>query len=189
MKQFVAVALLVLLCAPLRAYAGAAASRLSPVTRVVQLLQDLTKKIEAEGEAVEDLYEGFVCWGKSIIDQKTAANSAAQSRIDSLEAYIDDIENGRIEFTTERIDLEKEIEGLTADIKTAEAMREKEHEDFVAATDEMEKALAALEKAVEVLKTGTAGASLLTTHSYLNEGSKAREADGVALSRAIDFGK
>merc|ERR550514_2117812 len=82
-----------------------------------------------------------------------------------------------------------EIKNLNQDIQTAEEMREKEHEDFLAAKDEMTKGIAALEKAIEVLADGTAGASLLTMHSRLNEGFAAREADGAALRQAIDFGK
>ena len=48
--------------------------------------QDLVKTIEKEHKAEEDLYEAFVCWGKSIISQKTETNAAAASRIDMLEA-------------------------------------------------------------------------------------------------------
>ena len=42
-------------------------------------------------------------------------------------------------------------------------MREKEHEDFVAAKDEMDKAIAALKSAIEVLAEGTAPASLVSS--------------------------
>merc|ERR1719453_2655238 len=140
----------------------------------------------------EDLYEAFVCWGKSVISQKEATNTAAASRIDMLEAYISDLENGRIELTTERTDLEKEIAGLTADIEAMDALRTKEHEDFLAAVDEMEKAIAALEKAIQVLSEATAEAktgTLLSVRATLNEGFAARQADAVALNHAVEFGK
>merc|ERR1719160_2179817 len=55
------------------------------------------------------MYEDFVCWGKSIVNQKTASNEAANSRIDELEAYIADLAAGRVELTSERTDLEKDI--------------------------------------------------------------------------------
>merc|ERR1719218_275397 len=54
----------------------------------------------------------------------------------------------------------------------------------------MKMGIAALEKAIEVLKTGTAEkASLLSLRSRMGESSKQREADGAALSKAIEFGK
>merc|ERR1719329_1695334 len=89
---------------------SAAASGLSPVSRVVELLKGLSKQIEKDGKKEEDLYETYVCWGKKVIEEKTASNTKAASRIDMLETYIADLESGRIELTTERSDLEKEIE-------------------------------------------------------------------------------
>merc|ERR1719277_671014 len=73
----------------------------------------------------EDLYENFVCWGKSIISQKTASNAAAEARINELETYIADLEAGRIELTDERVTLEKEIAELMSDLEQAKALRKK----------------------------------------------------------------
>merc|ERR1719331_3442491 len=68
----------------------------------------------------------------------------------------------RIELTSERTDLEAEIKGLEKTIEEETTMREKEHEDFLAAKDEMDKAIAALKSAIEVLKEGTAPAMLVS---------------------------
>merc|ERR1711977_741281 len=106
---------------------------LSPVTRVVELLKGLSNQVEKEGKVEEGLYEDFVCWGKSVINQKTESNAAAQSRIDELETYIADLDSGRIELTSERADLEKDIAELMADMESATALRNKEHEDFLEA--------------------------------------------------------
>merc|ERR1719464_1344359 len=117
---------------------------LSPVTRVVQLLKDLLEKTEQEHKAEEDLYETFVCWATSITGQKEASNAAANSRLETLKTYLADLEAGRIELTTERADLTKEIETLNADMELAEDMRDKENEDFEEAKEEMTKAIKAL---------------------------------------------
>merc|ERR1719420_391518 len=127
----------------------------------------------------------------TVIKTKTATNGAAKARIEELNAYIDDIESGRIEFTSERADLEKAIKGLNKEIETAEDMRDKEHSDFLAAKDEMEKAIAALEEAVEVLDKATAEhkGSLL---SIKREVQAFREGEhtgaGMALQHAIELG-
>jgi len=133
----------------------ASAVGLSPVTRVVELLQGLAKQVEKEGKVEEGLYEDFVCWGKSIINQKTASNAAAASRIDELETYIADLDSGRIELTSERADLEKDIAQLMADMEEATALRKKEHADFLEAEDEMTKALTALQSAIDTLDKAT----------------------------------
>merc|ERR1719182_1103735 len=92
----------------------------------------------------------------TVVSQKKATNAAAADRIESLSAYIDDVKGGRVEFTSERKDLEAEIAKLMDELETSKAMRKKENEDFLAAKDEMEKAIAALEEAVEVLGDTTA---------------------------------
>merc|ERR1719321_1520433 len=133
-----------------------AAETLNPITRVVQLMEGLSKKIETDGKAEEDLFDKYVCWYKAVVSTKKASNAEAKDRIESLTAYIDDVKSGRVEFTSERKDLEAEIEKLNTEIETATDMRKKENEDFLAAKDEMEKAIAALEKAVDVLGGATA---------------------------------
>merc|ERR1719198_538436 len=133
-----------------------AAETLNPITRVVQLMEGLSKKIEEDGKAEEDLFDKYVCWYKTVTSTKKASNAEAKDRIEALTAYIDDIKSGRVEFTSERKDLEAEIEKLNTEIETATDMRKKENEDFLAAKDEMEKAIAALEKAVDVLGSATA---------------------------------
>merc|ERR1719408_157425 len=131
---------------------GANAVTINPVTRVAELMQGM---IEKNGKAEEDLYESYVCWYKTVTSSKKASNAAAADRIESLTAYIDDVKGGRVEFTSERKDLEAEIATLSDEIEAATAMRKKEHEDFLAAEDEMTKSIDALKKAVQVLGDAT----------------------------------
>jgi len=129
---------------------------INPITRVVELMEGLIKKINTDGKMEEDLFEKYVCWYKTVVSSKKASNAAAADRIESLSAYIDDVKGGRVEFTSERKDLEAEIAKLMDELETSKAMRKKENEDFLAAKDEMQKAIAALEQAVEVLGDTTA---------------------------------
>merc|ERR1719473_257513 len=115
----------------------------------------MVKKIEKDGKAEEVLFDAYVCWYKTVVSTKKQSNEAAKDRIEALNAYIDDIKSGRVEFTSERKDLEAEIEKLNTEIESSNAMRNKEHEDFLAAKDEMEKAIAALESAIDVLGGAT----------------------------------
>jgi predicted nucleic acid-binding Zn-ribbon protein len=135
----------------LPALVSAADAGLNPVTRIVQLMEGLIKKTTADGKAEEDLFQTYVCWYKTVVSSKKASNAEAANRIEALTAFIDDVKSGRVEFTSERKDLEAEIEKLSTEIETATDMRKKENEDFLAAKDEMDKAIAALELAVEIL--------------------------------------
>merc|ERR1712079_77925 len=146
-----------------------------------------------EGKKEEDLYEAYVCWAKTIIGTKTASNAAAQSKIEELESYVADIEAGRIEFTSERKDLEKEIKELFEDIEAATALRKEEKEEFEGADDEMSKAIDALKAAIKVLDEATKdakkGTFLQRNGAFLTEGFAARVADAEKLERAIELGR
>jgi len=169
-----------------------ATDHLNPITRVVELLQNLQVKIEKDGKAEEKLFDKYVCWATTVIDSKKATNEAAQDRIDALEAYIADIEAGKIEFTSERTDLEKLIEKLNKDIKASEAKREKEKKDFEAAEEEMKKAISALEEAVSVLDEATKDhkGSLLSVKREVQTFEQGEHSSAsVALSRAIELGE
>merc|ERR1719498_409416 len=141
-------------------------------------MEGLIKKIKTDGKMEEDLFEKYVCWYKTVTSSKKASNAAAADRIESLTAYIDDVKGGRVEFTSERKDLEAEIAKLSDEIEAATAMRKKENEDFLAAKDEMTKAIEALEKAVDVLGSTTEGMKDGVLTSV-----------GFDLRRVIDLGK
>eukprot|EP00747_Dinoflagellata_sp_TGD_P131429 gnl/TRDRNA2_/TRDRNA2_174964_c5_seq27.p1 gnl/TRDRNA2_/TRDRNA2_174964_c5~~gnl/TRDRNA2_/TRDRNA2_174964_c5_seq27.p1 ORF type:complete len:704 (+),score=277.55 gnl/TRDRNA2_/TRDRNA2_174964_c5_seq27:45-2156(+) len=165
---------------------------LSPVTRVVELLKSLQKKIEQEGKKEEDLYETYVCWATNVIDTKTASNTAAESRISELTTYIEDIEAGRVEFTGERATLEKELEGLHAELEAAKDLREKENKDFIEAEDEMNKAIKALEKAKEVLSEATKDGEegeFVEVGEALNAGFAERRSQAKELFHAVELGE
>jgi len=169
-----------------------AGAGLSPITRVVELLNGIAADVEKESKAEEKLYDTFVCWATTIISQKTQSNAAGQARSDELSTYISDLDNGRIELTSERTDLTTEIEELASDIEVATQMREKEKKDYEDAKDEMEKAIDALTKAVEVLRTATEGHAegvLLATRSGLHTGFEARASQAAALARAVGLGE
>jgi hypothetical protein len=172
--------------------AASSSTSISPVTRVVELLNSLAAEVEKEGKKEKDLYETYVCWGKTIINEKTASNTAAQNRIEQLESYIADLDAGRITLTSERADLELEIEGLQRDLENADAMRKKDHKDFLEAEDEMTKAIAALDSAIEVLEEATKDHKdgvLLTVRQKLNGGIEEMTKEQSNLIEAVNLGQ
>jgi len=176
---------------------SATRSSLSPVTRVVQLLKNLASKIEDEIKTEENLYETFVCWGKSVISSKSESNAKAGSRVDTLNTYIADLDAGRIELTSERADLTKQIKGLHSDLERAKQIRGIQHEDFLDAEEEMSKAIQALESALAVLHDATGGrnatgghnTTLLAVNSKIRQAFSVGVAEGESISRAVELGR
>jgi len=169
-------------------------SQLNPMSRVADLLTNLVKKKESDMKAETELWERYVCWYKTVVTTKKAANENAKVRIEALDGYIKDIEGGKIEFTNERSTLQQEVKELQTEIDTATELRSKENEDFEAAKDEMEKAIASLEKAVEVLGEATKDmkeGELLSMSSQLNFALHVGETflskdDTAVLQRALN---
>jgi chromosome segregation ATPase len=161
-----------------------AAGESNPVRRVVDLLSGLRDKCEKDLKAEEGLFEAYECWYKTIKKEKGASNEEAQSRIDSLSTYIEDIEAGRIEFTSERKDLEKEISGLKSDLSKATALREQEEKDFTAADEEMGTAIDALDEAITVLKEGT-GEEFLQADTRKSQNIKWSLRKALQVGRAL----
>merc|ERR1719248_236747 len=129
-----------------------------------------------------------------VINGKSASIDANKQRIAELAAYIDDLTSGRVELTSERATLEAEIKELEKAIEEEEAMREKEPEDYLAAKDEMDKAVTALEAATSTLADATkdhqegvlnAMASNLKKVMKVGEGFLAKK-DLSELTKALD---
>mmetsp|Transcript_106419 Transcript_106419/g.185123 ORF Transcript_106419/g.185123 Transcript_106419/m.185123 type:complete len:696 (+) Transcript_106419:81-2168(+) len=160
----------------------------NPVSRVVTLMKSLSAKLENEMKKEEDLFDTYACWAKSLTSEKEAAITKAERRIEDLTSYVADIDAGKIEFTTERTDLEKELAGLNADIETATAQRESQNDEFKAAEAEMNKAISALEEAIQVLETATKN-SLITMKTSVNEGFHDRVVKAQSLERAVEISR
>jgi hypothetical protein len=173
----------------------AAASGLNPITRVAQLLEGLATKVKEDGKTEQDLYDGFKCWCKKVVNGKSASIEANTQRINELAAYIDDLSSGRVELTSERTTLEAEIKELEKAIADETDMRNKENADFLAAEDELVKSIAALQGAVDTMGAATKdhqeGVFLTSIHRQLKKVVKVGQgflaaADIARLRKLVD---
>jgi len=157
----------------------AAAEQLNPITRVAQLLEGLAAKVKTDFEAEQDLYDGFKCWCKKVVSSKSKSIDENTQRINELAAYIDDLSSGRVELTSERTTLEAEIKELEKAIEDEENMRDKEHADYLAAKDELDKSVAALQGAVDTMSDATTdmkeGVFLTSMHTKMQKVVKVGE--------------
>jgi predicted nucleic acid-binding Zn-ribbon protein len=150
------------------AASGGLTLRVNPIRRVVNMLDSMTKKIEAEGAKEQELFDKFMCYcknGRGALEQSIAD---AEDKIPKVQAAIDA--------------MGAEVEQLDADIKAAKAGREeaktalaegkalrakeaaafaKESADFKTNVAAMGKAIAALEKGVGAAFLQTSTASVL----------------------------
>lgn len=165
-------------------------TELNPITRVVKLLEDLSKRAEVDQEKEGDLWDKFACWAKTSIAAKKTSNSDAEARIATLTTFIDDVESGRIEFTSEKGDLTKQLKAENDDIKSTEDLRARDKGEFEDAEDEMEDAIQALGDAIGVLAEATnPKLFLMERRVQAQEGYAERMKEAAHLQRAVTLGE
>merc|ERR1719335_1381406 len=104
----------------------------NPIRKIVTLLQNMQKEIEAEGAKEKELFDKFMCFcsGNSGDLKKKAAD--ATSSIEQLSAQLKSEEAEKVQLGQDLIGHKKDREGATSDIEEATMLREKEAAAYAA---------------------------------------------------------
>jgi chromosome segregation ATPase len=123
-----------------------------PVSKVITLLKDMAKQLEAESEEDQAVYDKMACWCTTNDKEKTRAISDAEERIASLTAAIEEGTGKSAALTTEIKNLEKEVAANQAALDKATALRQKQLAEFNAEEKDLLQSIGALKSAITVLK-------------------------------------
>jgi len=156
--------LLVLVAAPV---ANAAlvkeSAAVNPIRRVVTMLQMMQKKVEAEGEKEEALFEKFMCYCKTGTGTLATSIESAKGKNEQLKASIEETDAA---LKQTKADL-KEAQTSRADAKAAvakaTALRQKEAAAYAKESSDMKTNIAAMTKATAAIEKGAGGAFLQTS--------------------------
>merc|ERR1719482_346997 len=98
----------------------------NPIRKVVTLMQNMQKEIEAEGEKEKELYEKFMCFCKTSYSDLTKKDEDAKAKIDELGAKLKAEEAEKTQIGQELVDHKKDREQAKQDLEEASALRSKE---------------------------------------------------------------
>jgi len=132
-----------------------------PVTKVINLLKDMIKQMEKEGEEDEEVYEAMGCWCVTNDKAKTKSIADAEQAIGDLTSAIEGFTASGAKLNTEVAQLEKELAKNTESLEEATAMREKELAAFNAEEKETITTVGSLKAAVTALSKHHDAASFL----------------------------
>merc|ERR550514_2532912 len=125
-----------------------------PVTKVINLLKDMLKQLEKEGEEDQDIYEKFGCWCVTYEKEKTKSIADGQSRITALTASIEALAADSATLNAEISNLQGELAKDTNALGEATALRSKqlaefnqEEKDSLVSINSLKSAVIALSKA------------------------------------------
>jgi len=126
-------------------------SKNRPVTKVVNLLKDMIKQMEKEGEEDEEVFEKMGCWCVTNDKAKTKSIADAEQAISDLTSAIEGYTATSAKLNTEVAHLEKELAKNTESLEQATANRDKELAAFNAEEKETISTVGALKGAVIAL--------------------------------------
>ena len=145
---------------------AARANEVSPVEKVVTMLEDLQTQVVVEGKAEAKTYDKFACFCKDMTAEKTDAISAGTDKSADLSALIEQLTNDRSTADDDINDLNKKIDDLDKSMKENKEKRAAEKATYDALHAELSKGITDLTNAVNTLK-GSRPASLMSLKSVI----------------------
>merc|ERR1719352_1333820 len=137
------------------------AAKNRPVSKVINLLKDMLKQLEKEGEDDEEVYDQMACWCETYDKEKTKSIASGEARIEDLTGKIEELTGLSAQLNTEIKILSEEVAKNQEALDEATAMRQKQLADFTREEKEMLSAISALKQAITVLKKQNSASSML----------------------------
>merc|ERR1719197_687610 len=125
----------------------------NPIRKIVTLLQNMQKEVEAEGAKEKELFDKFMCFCSGNNGDLTKKAADATSQIDTLGAKLKAEEAEKVQVAQELIDHKKDRVQAGEDLDEGTMIREMEADS--------EKNIAAMASAIPALEKGMGGASLM----------------------------
>jgi len=141
------------------------ATQVSPVQKVIQLLDELKGKVESDLSAEEKLMEEYTSWCDEEANTKEDAITSSKRTIDDLGATIEDCKASVVTLTSSIDELTTKISTSEKELADATGLRDKEHEVFLGSEKELVDTVDGLDRAIAVLKKNL---SLLQSGNYAN---------------------
>merc|ERR1719353_285292 len=135
-------------------FAAVSATKVSPVAKVIELLDELMGKVKGDLAAEETMMEEYSTWCDKESNEKTDAITSHKRTIGDLEAEIADATARISELSTEVEELAGKISGAESELAEATKLREEEKASFSASETELVDTVDGLERALVVLKRG-----------------------------------
>merc|ERR1719247_3595604 len=142
---------------------GVVLASASPVTKVVELIEELKAKIEADGKMEQQLYDKYACWCETTSARKANDIHTAMADIKSLGTKILELKGLVATRTSEIAQDSLDIASNQAAQDEATGIRQKANAAYLAEKTEMETTLNALQRAIEVLGGAGTKTALLQT--------------------------
>jgi len=128
--------------------------RENPIRRIVNIMQDMQKEIEAEGEKEEDAFNKFMCYCDGNTDGMKASADEGAQRASELSSKVEALKAEKAQLDQELADHQSARETAKQDAKKAANIRAKEQAEYEAASADMSHNIEAMKGAIAALEKG-----------------------------------
>jgi len=134
----------------------------NPIRKVVTMLQNMVKKVEAEGEAEQKLFDKFMCYCKNSGGDLSKSISDAGVKVPELQSDISAGEAKKAQLDEDIKQHQVDRSAAKEAMSSATALREKEAAEYAKESNEAKANIAAVNKATVAIEKGMGGAFLQT---------------------------
>jgi len=147
------------------AVSGSSKLNVNPIRRVVTMLQMMQKKVEAEGEKEQALFDKFMCYCKNGVRALEESIESARNKIEQLASSIKETAAALKQAKADLGSAQSSRADAKAAIAKATALREKENAAYSKESGEFNTNIAAMKKATVAISQGMGGSFLQTTEA------------------------
>jgi hypothetical protein len=133
----------------------------NPIRKIVTLLQNMQKEIEAEGAKEKELFDKFMCFCSSNNGELEKSSADGKAKIEELSAKLKSEEAAKVQTAQELVTHKADRVGAQDDLDKATTLRAKEEAEYAATKADMETNIAAMAGAIPALEKGMGAASLM----------------------------
>jgi len=131
--------------------------KVTPVEKVITLLEKLKEETAAEAQSDAKTYDEMACFCKEQADDKLYAITKSKELIKGYTAKIKQLDAEIMELNNEIADLATKIEKLQGEQKAADEEREEQFEEYSEKNAKTEKIISAVERAIAALEESKEG--------------------------------
>mmetsp|Transcript_12822 Transcript_12822/g.24151 ORF Transcript_12822/g.24151 Transcript_12822/m.24151 type:complete len:727 (-) Transcript_12822:41-2221(-) len=137
----------------------------NPIRKVVNMLQNMVKKLETEAAKEDELYEKFGCYCKTNVAELDAAISSSTARVPAVQSEIETSESTLASLKLALEDHQKSRSAAKVAMEDATALREKEHAAYESEAAKYTEYITALSGAIPAIEQGMGAPKLLQMKS------------------------
>jgi len=153
-----------------RAFAALAvvgASAVTPIDKVINLIEGMKSETEADGRSEAAAYGKFACFCKKTTGTKAGSIKKENDNIDSLSADIGDKTQSKADDSTELAKRKADELKLKAELAESESILAKDTSEYEVEAADYSKAISSMKSAIKAMKDS--GASLLEVKEGLSQ--------------------